>query len=238
MARHSAASIRPPKVFTFVARRAYKRGPPVQPAAGQAKRSDGMDGKGNSKSAGEMLGDAERTRFADLLLAVAELQDRDAFAELFAYYAPRVKSYLLRLGADSALAEEIAQDVMVTVWRKAGLFDRAQASVSTWIFRIARNRRIDLFRRSKRPELDPEEEMILPSGVEAPDARIEAMETEARVRAAMKDLPEEQVLLLKLAFYEGLSHSEIAARLGAPLGKVKSRIRLAFAKMKVRLGDE
>jgi RNA polymerase sigma-70 factor (ECF subfamily) len=197
-----------------------------------------MGGKGNSKSAGETLGDAERTRFADLLLAVAELQDRNAFAELFAYYAPRVKSYLLRLGADSALAEEIAQDVMVTVWRKAGLFDRAQASVSTWIFRIARNRRIDLFRRSKRPELDPEEEMILPSGVEAPDARIEAMETEARVRAAMKDLPEEQVLLLKLAFYEGLSHSEIAARLGAPLGTVKSRIRLAFAKMKVRLGDE
>ena len=197
-----------------------------------------MGGNGNSKPAGEALGDAERTRFADLLVAVAELQDRDAFAELFAYYAPRVKSYLLRLGADSALAEEIAQDVMVTVWRKAGLFDRAQASVSTWIFRIARNRRIDLFRRSKRPELDPEEEMILPSGVEAPDARIEAMETEARVRAAMKDLPEEQVLLLKLAFYEGLSHSEIAARLGAPLGTVKSRIRLAFAKMKVRLGDE
>jgi RNA polymerase sigma-70 factor (ECF subfamily) len=197
-----------------------------------------MGGKGNSKPAGETLGDAERTRFADLLVAVAELQDRDAFAELFAYYAPRVKSYLLRLGADSALAEEIAQDVMVTVWRKAGLFDRAQASVSTWIFRIARNRRIDLFRRSKRPELDPEEEMILPSGVEAPDARIEAMETETRVRAAMQDLPEEQVLLLKLAFYEGLSHSEIAARLGAPLGTVKSRIRLAFAKMKVRLGDE
>ena len=197
-----------------------------------------MGGKGNSKPAGETLGDAERTRFADLLVAVAELQDRDAFAELFAYYAPRVKSYLLRLGADSALAEEIAQDVMVTVWRKAGLFDRAQASVSTWIFRIARNRRIDLFRRSKRPELDPEEEMILPSGVEAPDARIEARETETRVRAAMQDLPEEQVLLLKLAFYEGLSHSEIAARLGAPLGTVKSRIRLAFAKMKVRLGDE
>lgn len=197
-----------------------------------------MGGKGISKSAGETLGDAERTRFADLLVDVAERQDRDAFAELFAYYAPRVKSYLLRLGADGALAEEISQDVMVTVWRKASLFDRAQASVSTWIFRIARNRRIDLFRRSKKPELDPEEEMILPSGVEAPDARIEAMETEARVRAAMKDLPEEQVLLLKLAFYEGLSHSEIAARLGAPLGTVKSRIRLAFAKMKVRLGDE
>ena len=197
-----------------------------------------MGGKGNSRPAGETLSDAERARFADLLVAVATQQDRNAYAELFAYYAPRVKSYLLRLGADSALAEEIAQDVMVTVWRKAGLFDRAQASVSTWIFRIARNRRIDLFRRSKRPELDPEEEMVLPSGVPAPDARIETMETEGRVRAAMKDLPEEQVLLLKLAFYEGLSHSEIAARLGTPLGTVKSRIRLAFARMKARLGDE
>ena len=197
-----------------------------------------MGGKGHTKPAGETLSEAERARFADLLGAVATRQDRNAFAELFAYYAPRVKSYLLRLGADNALAEEIVQDVMVTVWRKAGLFDRAQASASTWIFRIARNRRIDLFRRSKRPELDPEEEMVLPSGVEAPDARVEAMETEARVRSAMKDLPEEQVLLLKLAFYEGLSHSEIAAKLGAPLGTVKSRIRLAFAKMKARLGDD
>ena len=201
-------------------------------------RPDGMGGKGHTKPAGETLSEAERARFSDLLGAVATRQDRNAFAELFAYYAPRVKSYLLRLGADNALAEEIVQDVMVTVWRKAGLFDRAQASASTWIFRIARNRRIDLFRRSKRPELDPEEEMVLPSGVEAPDARVEAMETEARVRAAMKDLPEEQVLLLKLAFYEGLSHSEIAAKLGAPLGTVKSRIRLAFAKMKARLGDD
>lgn len=197
-----------------------------------------MGGKGINKPAGETLGEAERVRFADLLVAVAQRQDRDAYAELFAYYAPRVKSYVLRLGADNALAEEIAQDVMVTVWRKANLFDRAQASVSTWIFRIARNRRIDLFRRSKRPDLDPEEEMILPSGVEAPDARIEVMEIETRVRAAMADLPEEQVLLLRLAFYEGLSHSEIAAKLGAPLGTVKSRIRLAFAKMKARLGDE
>lgn len=187
---------------------------------------------------GEMLGEAERRRFADLLAMVAERQDRAAYSELFAYYAPRVKSYLMRLGADSALAEEITQDVMVTVWRKASLFDRNQASVSTWIFRVARNRRIDVFRRAKRPDLDPEETMLLPAGVEAPDARIESMETEERVRAAMKDLPEEQVNLLRLAFYEGLSHSEIAGKLDLPLGTVKSRIRLAFAKMKARLGDE
>ena len=201
-------------------------------------RSDGQSGKGQGRPAGDMLGEADRTRFADLLVAVATRQDRSAYAELFGYYAPRVKSYLLRLGADSALAEEIAQDVMVTVWRKAGLFDRSQASVSTWIFRIARYRRIDLYRRAKRPELDPEEDMILPSGVEAPDARIEAMETEVRVRAAMRELPEDQASLLRLAFYEGLSHREIAEKLNVPLGTVKSRIRLAFVKMKARLEDD
>ncbi len=207
---------------------------------GVRMRSDGMGAKGASQArpAGETLADADREHFADLLVSVATRQDRTAYAELFGYYAPRVKSYLLRLGADNGQAEEIAQDVMVTVWRKAALFDRRQASVSTWIFRVARNRRIDVFRRNKRPDLDPEETMILPAGVEAPDARVEAMETETRVREAMKDLPEEQLALLRLAFYEGLSHREIADRLDVPLGTVKSRIRLAFGKMKAKLSDE
>jgi RNA polymerase sigma-70 factor (ECF subfamily) len=198
----------------------------------------GPKGTGEARPPGETLGEADRARFADLLVRVAEKQDRNAFAELFGYYAPRVKSYLMRLGADGAAAEEITQDVMVTVWRKAGLFDRGQASVSTWIFRIARNRRIDVFRRTRRPDLDPEEAMILPAAIEAPGERIEAMETEARVREAMRDLPEEQLLLLRLAFYDGLSHREIAEKLDVPLGTVKSRIRLAFAKMKSRLEDE
>jgi RNA polymerase sigma-70 factor (ECF subfamily) len=199
-----------------------------------------MVGRASSEGrlAGEALAEEDRMRFADLLVAVAEKQDRAAFSELFAYYAPRVKSYLMRLGSDNAQSEEISQDVMVTVWRKASLFDRSQASVSTWIFRIARNRRIDVFRRTKKPDLDPEETMLLPSGVEAPDARVDAMETEARVRAAMKDLPGEQLQLLQLSFYEGLSHSEIAAKLDVPLGTVKSRIRLAFSKMKANLDED
>jgi RNA polymerase sigma-70 factor (ECF subfamily) len=203
-------------------------------------RSDGLGpkGAGELRPVGETLGEADREHFAGLLVAVAERQDRSAYSELFAYYAPRVKSYLMRLGADNGQSEEITQDVMVTVWRKASLFDRRQASVSTWIFRIARNRRIDVFRRNKRPDLDPEETMILPAGVDAPDERIEAIETETRVRAAMKGLPEEQLQLLRMAFYEGLSHREIAEKLDVPLGTVKSRIRLAFAKMKSRLGDE
>jgi RNA polymerase sigma-70 factor (ECF subfamily) len=199
-----------------------------------------MVGRASSEGrlAGEALAEEDRMRFADLLVAVAEKQDRAAFSELFAYYAPRVKSYLMRLGSDNAQAEEISQDVMVTVWRKASLFDRSHASVSTWIFRIARNRRIDVFRRTKKPDLDPEETMLLPSGVEAPDARVDAMETEARVRAAMKDLPGEQLQLLQLSFYEGLSHSKIAAKLDVPLGTVKSRIRLAFSKMKANLDED
>jgi len=201
---------------------------------------DRMVGRGSSgvRLSGEVLVEEDRARFADLLVAVATTQDRAAFSELFAYYAPRVKSYLMRLGSDGAQAEEIAQDVMVTVWRKANLFDRRQASVSTWIFRIARNRRIDVFRRTKKPNLDPEETMLLPSGVAAPDAGVDAMETETRVRNAMNELPEEQLQLLKLSFYEGLSHSEIAEKLKVPLGTVKSRIRLAFSKMKARLDDD
>lgn len=199
-----------------------------------------MVGRGSSggRLAGEVLAEEDRSQFADFLVAVATTQDRAAFSELFGYYAPRVKSYLMRLGSDNAQAEEISQDVMVTVWRKASLFDRSQASVSTWIFRIARNRRIDVFRRTKKPDLDPEDTMLLPSGFDAPDAGVDAMETEARVRNAMKGLPEEQVQLLKLAFYEGLSHSEIAEKLKVPLGTVKSRIRLAFSKMKARLDDD
>lgn len=230
MAHPSAASTKTPDRPTFTTRRlhAYKTlmGP------------HGTGSSGAQRPPGETLGETDRARFSDLLLAVATRQDRAAYAEIFSYYAPRVKAYLVRLGADGAQAEEITQDVMVTVWRKAQLFDRAQASVSTWIFRIARNRRIDVFRRTRRPALDPEEAMILPSGVDPPEARIETMETETRVRAAMRDLPEEQVLLLRLAFYEGLSHSEIAEKLGVPLGTVKSRIRLAFGKMKTRLGDD
>ncbi|MEZ5938730.1 MAG: sigma-70 family RNA polymerase sigma factor [Hyphomonadaceae bacterium] len=191
-----------------------------------------------SEQASETLGAAERAHLADLLERVASDKDREAFAELFGFFAPRLKSYLMRLGSDAAQAEEIAQDVMVTVWRKADLYDRKQSSPSTWIFRVARNRRIDLFRRSKTVELDPEEPMVLPSAPPPPEAGVEAMEIEAQVRAAMAVLPPEQLELVRLAFYEGLSQSQIAEALGIPLGTVKSRTRLAFARMKEKLRDD
>ena len=181
------------------------------------------------------LSEGERDRFADLMEAVAIHKDKAAYGELFAYYGPRVKAYLMRLGADNALAEELAQDVMVTVWRKADLFDRTQASVSTWLFRVARNKRIDAIRRTTKPELDPNDPLLLPSAPPAADQVITGAERDQLVRAAIVDLPEEQRQLLHQAFYDGLSHREIAEQTGTPLGTVKSRLRLAFLKLRSKL---
>ncbi len=179
----------------------------------------------------------DREAQADALERIAHARDRDAFAELFAYYAPRLKAYLLRLGADDATAEELAQDVMINVWRKADTFDRRLASVSTWIFRIARNRRIDALRRANKGDLDPHEPLLAPEAPPAPDDSVSAMEREARVRDAMQTLPEQQLELLRLAFFDGLSHSEIAKRQNLPLGTVKSRLRLAFARLRSTIGE-
>ncbi len=179
----------------------------------------------------------DAAEFAALVEAVAARQDRAAFTQVFAYYAPRVKAYLIRLGLGAAQAEEVTQEVMVAVWRKAGSFDARQASVSTWIFRIARNRRIDVFRRDKRETLDANDPAFEPPAEVRPDGAAEAAERETQVRQAMDALPPEQRDLVRRAFYEDLSHSEIAASTGVPLGTVKSRLRLAFAKLKLTLAD-
>ncbi|HCP64944.1 MAG TPA: RNA polymerase subunit sigma [Hyphomonadaceae bacterium] len=190
---------------------------------------------GKASATSGTLSEGERDRFADLMEAVAIHKDKAAYGELFAYYGPRVKAYLMRLGADNALAEELAQDVMVTVWRKADLFDRTQASVSTWLFRVARNKRIDAIRRTTKPELDPNDPLLLPSAPPAADSLITGAERDQLVRAAIVDLPEEQRQLLHQAFYDGLSHREIAEQTGTPLGTVKSRLRLAFLKLRSKL---
>jgi RNA polymerase sigma-70 factor (ECF subfamily) len=176
--------------------------------------------------------------FADLVERVAATADRAAFTQLFAYYGPRVKGYLVRLGLDAAQAEELTQDVMVAVWRKAGSFDRRQASVATWIFRIARNRRIDVFRQERRAMLDAHDPAFQPAAETAPDEAAQLSEREARVRKAMEELPPEQRELVREAFYEDRSHRQIADRTGMPLGTVKSRLRLAMAKLKLHLDED
>lgn len=174
---------------------------------------------------------------AEWMRRLAEHQDRDAFAALFEYFAPRIKAYMMRSGSDDVSAEEFAQEAMLMVWRRAASFDPAQASVATWVFTIARNKRIDAFRRNNRPELDPDDPLLLPAAEPMQDDKLEEDQTADAIRTAMADLPAEQVRMLKMAFYEDKAHSEIAEETGLPLGTVKSRLRLAMGKLRTILGD-
>lgn len=173
----------------------------------------------------------------DLLIRVAARKDRDAFAQLFESIAPRVKAFMMRSGASPDVAEEIAQETFVTVWRKSAQFDRVKSTAITWIFTIARNVRIDRLRKERRPALGPDEPMLVPEEPRSPLAEIEESAVVARVTAAIQDLPEDQRETVTLSFIEGLSHRQIAERLGVPLGTIKSRMRLSFEKLRLALGD-
>lgn len=175
--------------------------------------------------------------FARLLEAVVERRDQASFMTLFDYYAPRVKAYLKRMGTSDSLAEDLAQEVMLAVWRKAATYDPAKAAVGTWIFTIARNLRIDTLRREHRPELDSADPLLLPDPEPLPDRQVEARHEEQQVRSALRALPEDQAKVITMAFYEGKSHGEIAAELALPLGTVKSRLRLAFRRVRGLLGE-
>jgi RNA polymerase sigma-70 factor (ECF subfamily) len=171
--------------------------------------------------------------------AVAERRDREAFAALFDHFVPRIEAYIIRLGADAATAEEISQDVMLTLWRKAALFDPQKSSVTTWLYRIARNRRIDSVRRDRMDYVDPMDmDFGEATNDSAPDEMMDIQQREDILRHAIKELPEEQLSLVRLAFFEGLSHSHIAERTGLPLGTVKSRIRLAFTRLRRTLENQ
>ena len=153
--------------------------------------------------------------------AIADRADKAAFAVLFAHFAPRLKSYLLLLGADPATAEEVAQEAMLMVWRKAGSFDRRQAGAGTWIFTIARNKRIDRLRRERRPEFDPNDPALIPDAAKTADQTVWATQIEGRLSVAIDKLPAEQYDLIRRAYFEDMSHREIAERFGLPLGTVK-----------------
>jgi RNA polymerase sigma factor (sigma-70 family) len=180
-----------------------------------------------------LVQDETATDWAALMIRVRDHRDRTAFAALFRYFAPRVKGFLMKSGAGATLAEECAQDVMATLWQKAHLFDPARASVATWVYAIARNRRIDALRKARRAE--PED---LDWGPEAePDQAevLEAQQETARLGKALAALPGPQKALIERAFYGDLSHSEIAAETGLPLGTIKSRIRLALDKLRQQM---
>ncbi|QND55198.1 sigma-70 family RNA polymerase sigma factor (plasmid) [Phyllobacterium sp. 628] len=179
----------------------------------------------------------EQIDYSLKIAAIAQSGDRAAFAALFAYYAPRIKGFFMRGGMAPGQAEELAQETMLTVWRKAGLFDAGKASASTWIFTIARNLRIDIIRRERYPAahlMEEHEPELEPS----PADNLLHVEDEQRVRTAMQSLSPEQINVIRLHYFDDKPHSEIARTLDLPLGTVKSRLRLAMQHLRNLLGEE
>jgi RNA polymerase sigma-70 factor (ECF subfamily) len=169
---------------------------------------------------------------ADLLRRIAERSDAAAFRELYEAYGPRVKAYMMRQGADAGTAEDLAQETLLTVWRKAALYTGDKGSTTTWVFAIARNLRIDRLRREMPWQELPEGRLAEASEDPLPDEAMAEKERQQRVQAALAALPAEQKEVVALAYLEGLSHSEIAERLAMPLGTVKSRMRTAYRKIR------
>jgi RNA polymerase sigma-70 factor (ECF subfamily) len=172
-----------------------------------------------------------------LIASVAQFKDKAAFKTLFEYFAPRVKAYLQGQGTAPDMAEEVVQETMVNIWRKASQFDATKASASTWIFTIARNLRIDLIRRANRPAPDMNDPAMVPEPEPAAPELISREQEAIRLKRAVAKLPAEQQEVLRLAFFEDKAHAEVAAELGLPLGTVKSRIRLAFGRIRTELGE-
>ena len=156
-----------------------------------------------------------------------------AFADLFRHYAPRIKAFMMKGGADPESAQEIAQEALIMVWRKAASFDRSKASTATWIYTIARNKRIDLLRRSGRPVIETEDWLtVYAPEEEDADQSVLAGQTYMRMKELMEGLSPDQRVVLQKAFFEDKTHTAIAEELGLPLGTVKSRIRLALGKLR------
>ncbi|WP_326537369.1 sigma-70 family RNA polymerase sigma factor [Pseudorhodoferax sp.] len=184
-------------------------------------------------------GAAAQQQILAWMQAVTELADRNAFAQLFGHYAPRVKGYLIRSGSEACQAEEIAQETLLVLWRKAAQFDAAQASVGTWLFTIARNLRVDRLRCQGATTVHAQESELHDVADESVpvEERMHTAQLCARMRAALRTMPAEQARVLRLCYFEDQPHTSIASTLGLPLGTVKSRMRAALVHLRRALQD-
>ena len=212
----------------FDARQAEKTDAPL--AAQQYAAQEQMVSR--RKDGPVVQADEVETDWTALVLRVRDHQDKAAFAALFRHFAPRVKAFLMKSGADATLAEECAQDVMATLWQKAHLFDPARASVATWVFTIARNLRIDRIRRDVHMPTTELGDYDEPSDAPEGEELLGRKQEDGLVARALQSIPEEQRQILLLSFVEDMPQSEIAARLSIPLGTVKSRMRLAYGHLR------
>lgn len=171
------------------------------------------------------------------LVAIAASADMVAFEALFREFSPRIRAYLLKMTRDPQASEDLMQETMIAIWRKAGQFDPSRGHASAWIYTIARNIWIDAWRRQRRPVFDPDDPALVADPEPDAPKLMEDRESSAALHAALKNLPPEQVELIKMSFFDEASHSTIATRLGLPIGTVKSRIRLAFGRLRTALED-
>ena len=197
---------------------------PVQKPWRAKKRIRGKPVNGAEDSCGA------RAEWVDHVRRIRDAQDQAAFAELFQHFAPRIKAFLIKSGSDVAMAEECAQEVMATLWHKSHLFDPSRATVATWVFTIARNKRIDVLRKQRRPE--PEDLGWGPEAEPEQEDVVALQQETAQLRDALSALPDAQRQLIEKAYFGDLSHREIASQTGLPLGTIKSRIRLALDRLR------
>jgi RNA polymerase sigma-70 factor (ECF subfamily) len=166
--------------------------------------------------------------------------ERPSFEVIFAEYAPRVRAYFLRHGLNRSLADEVAQEVMISVWNNSDRFDPEKGAMSTWVFAIARNRLIDSVRRTRRPEPDPEDPCWIgdrKSQEPSPESATLQLSRAVSLRGALDRLPAEQRRVLEALYFEGQSMSEVSNGTGVPLGTIKTRARLALKALRVHMGE-
>lgn len=161
----------------------------------------------------------------------------DAAAELYDRYAAQIYAVALRIVRDEGDAEDVVQDVFSQAWRSAGQHDRTRGSVAAWLLTITRTRAIDRIRAKRsRPDTNSG---VLPDSIQASEPpvfdRLVAAQEASRVRDAMGSLSDSQRTALELAYFEGLTQVEIAARLSEPLGTIKTRMRTALSALRTRL---
>jgi RNA polymerase sigma-70 factor, ECF subfamily len=178
------------------------------------------------------LSSGKQVDFGGLLAAVAATKDRAAFAKLFDHFAPRVKSFMLRKGASAELAEDLVQETMIAVWTKASQYSSERGAASTWVFTIARNLRIDRLRRESSAFFVDLEGFDAPSEDSLGDENMNRTQEASHVTRALAQIPPEQRELLILSYVEDVPQVMIAQRLKLPLGTVKSRMRLAYRRMR------